>query len=355
MRILAVVELDLISNTGRFRVNSLSRMGHEVDVIDSGVYEGFQRYAFRVRNKLFKYGLPVHLKDKNGENNAIINYMKNKKYDILWVEKELTISAKTLLCVREISPDTIFVNVTLDNMALRFNQSQNYLDCLGLYDYHITTKSYIVNQLKKIGAPNVIFTYQSFEDTFHYPRVATKYDIEKFGADVGFVGSWEKERMESILYLTRNGIQVRVFGNKKWNICRGDNPNLIIEDHGLFEENYAISFSCFKICLCFLRKINYDQHTSRTMEIPACGAFMLAERTEEHKKLFEEGVEAEFFESNEELLEKCKYYLLHDDARKAIAEAGRKRCLNSGYSNVETYKKVIEQIVLDRKQKGISC
>ena len=78
-------------------------------------------------------------------------------------------------------------------------------------------------------------------------------------------------------------------------------PNLVIENKGLYSEDYSKSFQAFKISLCFLRKINYDQQTTRTVEIPACGGFMIAERTAEHKAMFEEGKEAEFFSSNEEL------------------------------------------------------
>ena len=74
------------------------------------------------------------------------------------------------------------------------------------------------------------------------------------------------------------------------------------------------------------------------MEIPACGAFMLAERTDEHLRLFEEGKEAAYFGSNEELLEKVRYYLNHEDERRMIASAGRKRCLDSGYSHHERLK-----------------
>ena len=72
---------------------------------------------------------------------------------------------------------------------------------------------------------------------------------------------------------------------------------------------------------------------------------MLGERTDEHLKLFEEGKEAEFFSNNEELLKKCLYYLAHDEERKIIARRGYERCLTSGYSNYETLKRIIEQIL----------
>lgn len=90
-----------------------------------------------------------------------------------------------------------------------------------------------------------------------------------------------------------------------------------------------------------------DLQTTRTMEIPACGSLLMAERTVEHEQLFKDKEEAVFFSSNGELLELCQYYLGHEQERKRLAEAGRRRCLTSGYSNEETIKRVLEKIVTE--------
>jgi spore maturation protein CgeB len=84
--------------------------------------------------------------------------------------------------------------------------------------------------------------------------------------------------------------------------------------------------------------------TTRSFEIPACGAFMLAERTKEHLELFKEEKEAEFFFSRKELVEKVHYYLEHPQKRKDIAAAGRKRCVNSGYSFQDRLKDILEKV-----------
>ncbi len=340
MKILSVGSMEGISNTCRLRNVALSQIADQVDVVNTSDQE--ITFYYRAANKLFNMGLPVRLPDRCNENKKIINYVGKNKYDIVWIDKGITINPETLNEIKRLHPEAKIVSYSPDNMALRHNQSQNYLEGIPLYDVHFTMKPYILDDMRKLGARNIFFVNQSYEESFHYPRKVSQEDVKRLGGDVGFVGMWEKERMDSILYLTRHGVKVRIFGNEKWQQCRGDNPNLIVEDHGLYDDDYAKSFKCFKISLYFLRKINFDQQTSRTMEIPACGGFMLAERTEEHMGLFEEGKEAEFFSSDEELLEKCRYYLEHDVERNAIAESGLKRCRISGYSNEETLRRLVD-------------
>ena len=104
----------------------------------------------------------------------------------------------------------------------------------------------------------------------------------------------------------------------------------MIEDRPLWAEEYAKAISSFDICLGFLCKANRDLQTSRTVEIPACQAFLLAERTDEQRDCSRRPRRRSFSGTKEELLRKIKYYLAHPEERKRIAAAGRKRCLRSG-------------------------
>src|SRR5690606_16090598 len=97
----------------------------------------------------------------------------------------------------------------------KMTSSQNYMESIPLYDYHITTKSYILDEMRRLGVKHIQFINNSYEASFHFPRMLTDTEQYSLGGEVGFVGRWEKERCESILYLAAAGIKVKVFGGGK--------------------------------------------------------------------------------------------------------------------------------------------
>lgn len=348
MRILSIGTFSAagISNTCLHRTWALEKLA-EVDRIDSTLQHSILWY--RIVNRLFvRYHLPIRFYNRP-LNKKIAYQITDKNYDIVWIDKGVFIEPATLNFIRNKQPQCIIVGYSPDNMAERHNQSQLFLDSFPYYDYYITTKSYTIDKLKQMGCRNILFVNNAYEDSFHYPYELSEEERKRLGGKVGFIGAWEEERCRSILYLAEHGIPVKVWGGGKWILYKDKYPNLIIEDKGLYTEDYNKALSAFDISLCFLRKMNYDQQTTRTMEIPACGSLLMAERTLEHEQLFEDGKEAVFFSSDEELLERCRYYLQHDEERLQIAKAGRERCLRSGYSNLETIKRIITQIMPNGK------
>ena len=71
----------------------------------------------------------------------------------------------------------------------------------------------------------------------------------------------------------------------------------------------------------------------KTFEIPACGGFMLTKRTEDQLEFFPEDIGAVYFSTEEELIEKIRYYLKNEDKRNSIAAKGLEIANSHRYSD----------------------
>jgi len=314
------------------RMHALQKLDHKVLPIDtcpSNVAKKQKRLIYRIARKAIG---PMDLAQANKH---IIRSAKCLDIDVLWLDKALSIKRSTLQQLKQINPNCTIVGYSPDDMCgNKKNQSKRFWKHISEYDIYFTTKSFLVDEMQKMGCKRVEFIDNAYDPETHKPMQLSEEDKKQRGGPVGFIGSWEHERAQSLLFLAKNELQIRVWGDG-WKKCKIKHPNLRIEYRSIWDLNYARAICSFDINLCFLRKANRDMQTTRSVEIPACGGFMLAERTTEHLKLFEEAKEAEFFSSDEELLEKVKYYLSHPQERQRIAEAGRQRCMKSGYSNHE--------------------
>lgn len=269
--------------------------------------------------------------DPQGMNKSICRIFLDKKIDIIWIEKGNMIWPSTLRYVKERFPETKLISISEDDMYANHGHSIFYRLGIKYYDVVFTTKAYNLSELKYFGAVKTCLFLDSYDELVHKPMELTREEKDKFSCDVSAIGAYEKERAALLLYLANKGVKVVIWGGG-WERLRESHPNLIVKHEFLFGDDYPKAICASKINLNFLRKINRDEITSRSMEIPACGGFMLAERTKRHLETFEEGKEVDYFESNEDLFRKVDFYLKNPNEREAIAIAGRQRCLASGYS-----------------------
>ncbi len=322
------------------RMNALIELGFYVFTIDTSLSSTRTIFA-KAYDKLIS--TIFNNKDIASANKKICESIIAENYDIVWIDKGLTIKPETIQKIKNSPYKTIVISFSPDDMLNPNNQSKFYLQCLPLYDFHITTKSFHLHELSSMGAKNVLMMNNAFCPNSHRPIQIDLDEKAKIGGSVGFIGFWEKEREEYIEYLAQNNILVRVWG--PWPKYRKYHKNIKVEGKLVLGDDYAKTICSFDINLCFLRKINRDLQTTRSIEIPACGAFMLAERSNEHQNLFEEGIEADYFDSKEELLKKVKYYLKNKVDRDRIANAGFNKCLSSGYSYKERLGLIIDNIL----------
>jgi len=291
----------------------------------------------RVLNKL---RIP---RDEVGINKALIEVAKSDEtFDIAWIEKSTMLRPATLKYFKKKSVNTQIVSLSEDDMYALHNRSRYYEYSLNLYDIVFTTKLYNLDELKTLGAKDVRLFLDSYSSHLHRPlnryRVIKNKEI-----DISFIGTYEKERADIILWLGLKGLKVIVYGNG-WSSLVGKSKNITIMNKAILSEEYVQVINNSKINLGFLRKINRDQVTSRSMEITGCGGFLLAERTSRHSYIFKEGVEAEFFSSKEELKKKIEYYLNNYDEIQKVSKNGRTRCLTSGYDMKSQINNILKYI-----------
>lgn len=346
MKILFVGDLNVHTRTFQ-RKRAFEQLGCDINSISSqslGYIPGISDKLSVLTRIATKIGFPP---DECHANSLIIDRCTEKSFDVIWVEKGNTIYPKTLGKILALQSKAKLVSYSEDDMFQPHNHSRYYLRGLPYYHLVITTKSYNLNpdELPALGARSVIFVDKAFDKNTHRPVDLSDEEKVKFGSEVGFIGTFETDRANLLLSLAERGLKIRIFGNG-WSPWLKKHPNLIVENIPLYEDDYVKAICATKINLCFLRKINRDLQTDRSMEIPACGAFMLAERTEEHLRLFEEGREAAYFDADDpiELFEKVTYYLNHDEERCTIAAAGRQKCLDAGYSFHDRLMTILEMI-----------
>jgi len=281
-------------------------------------------------------------RDTLGINKQIIESATQIQPDIVWIDKGLIIRPEILLQLKRLIPQAQLISYSPDDMFNPRNQTRFYRQCIPLYDFHITTKSYNVSEFEKAGAKKALFIDNAFCEFTHKPPTVSDSERKYFGGPVGFIGTYEKQRAKSLQTIADAGIKVKIWGNWPHGFRY---PNLEIMNKPLFGQEYTKAIYSFDINLCFLRKENRDLQTTRSIEIPACGGFMLAERTTEHLRLFREGKEADYFSDDTELLSKIQRYISFPEKRADIALAGRKMCLSAGYSNTSRLSKVLSQIL----------
>jgi spore maturation protein CgeB len=325
------------------RCLTFRRLGHEVLAVNE-LPAPWSKVALTIPYRAFqRLGGPHDLAGVNRQLRAVDTGFAPH---LVWIEKGLTVEAATLCALHERWPQTAILNYSGDDMFNPRNQSRQWHAGLRLYDLYVTTKRHNVLELEEAGARDVFHVDKAFDPLVHRPMPVTPAVRARFGGDVGFVGWPEAARAASMLHLARHGVPVRIWG--PWTRLRLSHPDLHVEGRPLWSDDYASALSAFRINLCFLRKANRDRHTTRSVEIPACGGFMLAERTEEHLALFEEDREAVYFSSDDELLDKVRWYLAHEDDRARIARAGRQRCWTGGY----TYERRLEQVLAHLAARG---
>ena len=325
----------------RQRITALRELGHQVVTVETNrpgaTYEDRPGLVERFRYKLRIPG------DAAGANPALIRQVAGRPFDLIWLDRCVTVTAATLRRLKVLAPKTRILWYAEDDMMNPHHLTRWTRHALPLFDFWVTTKSMNAapREMPSLGVRNILFVNNSFDPKLHRPIALTLEDRRRFTSEVSFIGTYAPARAASLARLATGGITVKVWGNGWERAAFGAHAPTIM-GYPVYDEVYAKVVTASKINLGFLRKENRDLQTCRSMELPAIGGFMMHERNTEICGLFEEGKEAVFFGDDDELLEQCRYWLAASAERKKIASAGRARVLGDGHSHPERLRQILE-------------
>lgn len=232
------------------------------------------------------------------------------------------------------------------------------LKALPEYDgYHVNRERNISEALA-LGVKRARVLMMYYIPWIHYPSSLSPVEQAAWGSDVVYAGHMEPDhRIECLSSVVRNGFKCRIYGGEVgW---RTELPRDVYEAvrpiPNVRGDDYRRVLCASKIAACFFSKWNRDQYTNRSWEIPACGVFLLSERTPAMQEFYTEGKEAEFFDTAEEFIDKVRFYLGNETARLAIAAAGHVRVLKSGhdiYSRMRQWIGDVEEWQGEKREEG---
>lgn len=104
-----------------------------------------------------------------------------------------------------------------------------------------------------------------------------------------------------------------------------DMPHVINQGAIDFYDNMPYVFKCSKINLNITLRSIKNGIPLRCMDIMGAGGFLMTNFQADFLNHFTPDVDYVYFESKDDLINKCDYYLKHDDERMVIAENGHKK------------------------------
>lgn len=204
-------------------------------------------------------------------------------------------------------------------------------------DIFFTMSEGLIDEFKKFN-PNVFWLTQAFEPSFFEIKQITPEDIRTFSADITFVGNLGSkpqylQRRESLERIINEGFQLKWWGPR---IPRKlSTIPLILGKLGrsyggkfVWGEEYAKVAKLSEVFLAFDAMPHIRKSMSARMYTAVgCAAFYMSQHVDGIEEVLEPDKEIVTFHSEDEMIDKIKYYLPEEEKRKKIAEAGRQRVL----------------------------
>lgn len=330
-------------------VAAFKKLGHEVEPFYWHSY--FQppnpivRLWRRAQNK-FLFGPTI-----NRLNRDLVKKAVEFGPKLIFIYRGTHITPRTLIELKYALPDCEIFGYNNDDPFAAGHPPwlwRHFMKCVPIYDLVFGYRKHNLDDFIKLGAKRVELLRSWFVPELNHPVSLSDEDKSRYECDVVFIGHYENDgRLGCLEEIVKAGYGLRLFGPPyEWNklLLQSETLKHLSPVHLVWNADYSKAICGAKIALCFFSKLNRDNYTRRCFEIPATGAMLLSEYSDDMASLFKAGVEADFFKSKVDMINKIKLYLDDGNLRRRVAEAGHQRVINDGHDIVSRMAKVVNYV-----------
>ena len=284
---------------------------------------------------------PLEIQEKVYNEVVALNWVP----DIVLVLKELELKLSTYKKLRELYPETIFINWFFDKylMDKPIWETEQYFEVIKFFDFYFCSLKGVADKLIKKGLPNVYYLDEGCHIPAHGEKYLNNFQKKKYGADVAFVGTigfllQHADRIKMLERVAIEGFDLKVWGNRIVDmrlippVLRNSltNTPVINEKH-----SYVAQSSLVNLGLDQDTTIDMG-HSARLYRVLCAGGCYLSTATKGLDTMFKtnarggeitKDLELVVFYGPEDLVEKLDFLLEHDDIRESIGKNGQKAVL----------------------------
>jgi len=312
------------SSTSRHRAEAFRRLGHQVHHLDP-----LQAFAPRLAGNLGRLHYHTGYRLLRAATAAWLAAALGREsiFDVCWVDGGEMIGAEAARTLKGRCGRVILFNHDDPTGPRDWGRFATLRSAVPEYDLCAVVRPINVAEFQALGAKKVLHVFRTYDEVAHAPPIDGRPVPAAFQSDICFIGANYKGegRDEFLAGLISRGLDVAIWGDH-WERSRHWKR---LERHrrggNLSGKDYVDAIRGAKLCIGFLSKKNRDEHTTRSMEIPFAGGLLFAERTVEHKALYNEGIDAAFWSDGNECYEVATALFADGNLRESLRRSGTRR------------------------------
>ena len=314
--------------------NAFKKLGHQVEVFYWENYFNSQhpvkRLWQRIQNKFIAGPTITSL------NTDLVNAANLFNPKLVFIYRGTHVYPQTIAAIKKSLPECRVFGYNNDDPFAKGHPPwlwRHFLKSTSFYDVMFAYRKHNINEYLNAGAKRVEILMPWFIPEKDKPMALDDGFVGNY--DVVFVGHYERDdRIEYLRRIAESTFSLGLFGpdwDRAPKIEWIKNYQPIAPVRG---DAYKSTICSAKIALCFLSRLNRDTYTRRCFEIPAMGVFMLCQYSDDLAGLFRDGIDVVFFHNPDDMMEKIRHYMKHDELREKIAANGFSRVINDKHDVV---------------------